>query len=639
MILGLSFSHNAAACLVDETDGAAVFCCAEERFSRRKNDWGMPVRTLDYIFRQICRPESITCVVVGESCRNRYASEEYARLLNLVDYAAKDKYLRSKARLAWVVSKEMIARGLGRTVDLRQVVTEAVRALGVRAECAFIDHHEAHAAGAYYTGPFENALVVTLDGEGDGCSGSCWAGRGPQLTRLDTLPDYASIGLFYKAITSFLGFKVNQQEGKVTGLAAYGDPQRFQPSLRPLLYAVTENGKIEVVSKAAQRHMDRFSRRRVCFFRLLSRVPEFLRTADWETLLNRLLRKEFRQLFREALDFDLDLSSLDAAADLAAAAQQVTEETAIEVIRFYQGLAPSANLALAGGVFANVRLNQRISELPGIERTYVYPPMGDEGLALGAALAHWHAGRPRKSTQAVLRHVFLGPAYSDAAIWNALEKSGTRWERLADDDAVERVVAALVSDRVVGVSRGALEYGPRALGHRSILANPVSPDIKRRLNRRLGRSGFMPFAPTGLDTCFGSMFPYPPGDRARLAARFMTIALDVSPAWLGRIPGVTHVDGTSRPQVLGRDEEPFFYRVVERFHEATGVGCVLNTSFNMHDEPIINTPEEALHAAGQGAVDLLVIENYVVEGFPAAPTEAGDAEPAPHPLDAVWTRE
>ena len=177
MILGLSFSHNAAACILEKCSGRVLFCCAEERFSRRKNEWGIPYRALDHVFRNVARPEQIKIVAVGESCRMRYGSREFAALMNLVDYRVKDRYIRSKLRLSGVVFKEALTRALGRSIELRGLVIARLRELGLAAPIDFTNHHTAHAASAYYGSPFDEALTITLDGEGDGLSGSCWSGK------------------------------------------------------------------------------------------------------------------------------------------------------------------------------------------------------------------------------------------------------------------------------------------------------------------------------------------------------------------------------------------------------------------------------------------------------------------------------
>jgi len=628
VILGLSFSHNATACLANETDGRVSFCCSEERFSRRKNEWGVPGRTLQYLFDHVADPTQITTVAVGETCSSHFGTEEFTRLLNLVDYATKDAYIRSKGKLLRLVLREMLAQTFGKRADFRGLVRETLQRMGVEAPMSFVDHHTAHAASAYYASPFDDALVITLDGEGDGSSCSCWHGRGGTLSPVGRIPDLASLGLFYKLVTSLLGFTVNRHEGKVMSLAAHGDPNRYYAALHDLLYLTGKNkANPDVVSKVAECHLNALSRHRIFLFRLFSYAPMVVAARDWEGLLNRLLRLKSRSVFHEIEETREEPIPFAVAADLAAAAQEVLEDTVLEIVRFYQTRQPPKKLALAGGVFANVRLNQRLLQECDLDDLYIHPGMGDEGLAMGAALFHIHSGRREKAAGSALRSVFLGPVCKRKDIEAALSPYCVEWVRLADEDMVECVLRALLAERIVGIVRGPMEYGPRALGHRSILADPTGADIQGRLNRRLKRTAFMPFAPTVLDKWYDTLFEVPYRQAARQAARFMTVALDVRTEWLERLPGVVHIDGTARPHLLFADDDPFFYAIVHRFYEETGVGCVLNTSFNLHEEPLVNTADEALVAFHKGAVDVLVLEDYLVDkesAMPAQPDQKHD---------------
>ncbi len=616
MILGLSFSHNASACVVDETDGNPVFCCSEERFTRRKNEWGIPHRSLEYIVRHVAAPRDITRVVLGESCRLHYGCREFARLMNLEDYAAKDAFIRSKARVLRLAATEALSRSFSSGVDLRSVVREQLRGLGIEAPVSFIEHHVAHASSAFYASPFDEALVITIDGEGDGLSGSCWHGRGNRMTLIDTIREEDSIGLFYKSITALLGFKVNQQEGKVMGLASSGDPERFYAVLRNYLSVSGDGETLHVTSRAARFHLDKLSRSRMHFLRLLATIPAVLSATRWEDLLNQLLKHEFTRLYRPLFECAENDGRGALAEDTAAAAQRLFEEAVLAVVRHFLRKAPSRNIALSGGVFANVRINEHILNLPGVDALYVCPAMGDEGLALGAAYAEAHRERETRAPRAALDHVFRGPAFTPSAVRSALSDTGLPWHAMETGALVDNAARALAGGAVVGLFHGALEYGPRALGHRSILANPALEYTRPSLNERLGRNDFMPFAPAVLEESYATLFNGSKHAASRLPARFMTITALVRPEWRGRIPAVVHVDGTARPQVLSSEDDPLFYAIVHRFAALTGIGCVLNTSFNLHDEPIVNTPEEALRIAMRGAVDSLVMENCVAEGFP-----------------------
>ncbi len=613
MILGLALSHNATACLLDPDSGKVLFCCSEERFSRRKNEWGIPRCTLDYIFRHLARPGQITRVTLGESCRSRWGSAEFARLMYLAGWDEKDSYLAHKPRLAWAVFKNALGKMVSPHQDYRGLVAGSLAELGLRAPISYYDHHTAHAASAYYCSPFDQALVITLDGEGDRLSGSSFVARRASLQRLATLPEIASAGKFYRAVTSMLGFTVNRHEGKVTGLAAYGDPERFAPLFRRLLLTEKwEDRQRRIVSKVAEDYLKSFSLRNVSPLRLWRFAWLALSESKWEGLLNKMLRRYFRDTYGPLLGLDLENLSFQDMADVSAAAQQVLEEVVVDYVGAQQELAPSPNLALAGGIFANVKLNQRLLERLSTQEIYIHPGMGDEGLALGGAMLALHEERAQKAPGARLDHVFLGPAYPEAEIRAALEGSPFTWEKADRDTIAETVAQALVQERIVGLFNGALEYGPRALGHRTILVNPVKREINDIVNQRLRRSEFMPFAPVVLDRCYEEIFDSPKLAGARQACRYMTITLDVKPEWARRIQGVVHVDRTARPQVIAPEDDPLYYAIVERFHQKTGIGCVVNTSFNVHEEPIVNSPADAVKSYRDDAVDLLVMGDYLV---------------------------
>jgi len=615
MIIGLSLSHNCTACVVDATTGAVIFCSSEERFTRRKNDWGFPERTLRHILSHVVAPEAVTGVAVGELCQARWGAPAFAELVYLHGYDAKDQAIRNKLGLPALVAWEMVCRLFGARSDYRGLIEGRLRSLGVTAPVRYFDHHAAHAASAFYCSQFEDALVVTLDGEGDRKAGSCWQGNGTTLERIGEVPEIASAGKFYRAVTSMLGFKVNRHEGKITGLAAYGNPERFAPVFRRYL-RVEDDGASgpRLVSEIASRYMRTFGLRNVNPVRLARYALLFLKARTWEGLLNDMLCRYFRETYAGVLGLDFDCLRFEDMADVAAAAQQVLEEAVTDFVGALRKRHPSPRLALAGGVFANVKLNQRLLEDLPTEEIYIHPGMGDEGLAIGAAMLAFHEGRKARASATRLDHVYLGLGYDGASIEAALQAAGLTWRRLETEELVEEVAEALVREKVVGLYRGAWEYGPRALGHRTILVNPAKREINDVVNKRLRRTEFMPFAPVVTAEHFDEIFTGSKRNGARFACRFMTITLDVNPEYQDRIRGVVHVDGTVRPQVIGDGDDPVYLGILRRFHEKTGIGCVVNTSFNAHEEPIVGSPEDAVRSFMDGCVDMLVMENYFVAG-------------------------
>ncbi|MDQ2691183.1 MAG: carbamoyltransferase [Chloroflexota bacterium] len=435
---------------------------------------------------------------------------------------------------------------------------------GINAPVKYYDHHYCHATSAYYTSNYEKSLVITLDGGGDGLSGSVYRGEHGRLTRLSAVDSFNSLGNFYSYITHLCGFKAESHEGKVTGLAALGKPTYIHILREFLSY---ENpGQIQYS------------------------VPMYHRSA-------------LRQIAsRLPADFDK--------ADLAASVQLLLEEIGIEFIRYWLRKTGLRSIAVAGGVFSNVKFNQRVHELQEVDDFFVHPAMDDSGLAVGgafAALADEPGADPGRLLQR-LKNVYFGTSYSDEEIHRCIEGFGL--EALYQGDITEAVAQLLAKGHVVARFTGRMEYGPRALGHRSILYQTTDPSVNDWLNAHLLRTEFMPFAPATLqeyaDECFEGL------DGARDSARYMTITFNCTEKMRTQSPGVVHVDGTARPQILDPESAPDFYKIAVAYHKLTGIPSLINTSFNMHGEPIVCTPEDALRSFTQGKLDYLAIGNWLV---------------------------
>jgi carbamoyltransferase len=453
------------------------------------------------------------------------------------------------------------------------------------------DHHHTHAASAYFTSGVERALVVTMDGAGDGLCASASLAEGGRLRRLSAAPSNCSPGRFYSEVTRFLGYKRNRHEGKITGLAAFGDPQKYYAQLQPFLQFDAERGAF-----AAALPQDN---------PLMRKLKTVSRILNNENFGNPYI-DGFYEFLKDNFDPTKD------AADLAAAAQAVLEDVAVAYARHFLTTHPERHLLLAGGVFANVRVNQKLAEIGGLDLVYVHQNMGDGGCSLGAALGHLHEteGLPYDGYRPAT--VYFGSAFSDAEIEKTLHASGIAFRHVPD---LEGEVARLVHEgRVVGRFAGAMEYGPRALGNRSILARPTDRSINDWLNKKLRRTEFMPFAPSVLDSGAAELFADHTGGAARWASYFMTITFEVRPEWRERLQAATHVDGTARPQVVTAEQNPSYHRILTEYHRLSGIPGLINTSFNMHEEPIVATPEDALRAFRQGAMDCLAIGGFLCEG-------------------------
>jgi carbamoyltransferase len=418
----------------------------------------------------------------------------------------------------------------------------------------FLDHHLSHAAGAYYASPFDDALIITLDGGGDGLDGTAYIGKGNKLERIIAVPHFQSPGTMYSAITYDMGFIRHRHEGKITGLAALGIPSKERLGLENLMRY--SKSKHRFISRAVARHA-----------RDLNTVSDYF---------GPLLKTNSR-------------------ADLAATVQNIFEDVILEFAMDAYSVAKkqgftSKNICLAGGCFANVRLNQKLLELPVFDNIYIFPAMGDGGLAAGAAIQHYYNTGNRERNVSKLEHVYLGRDFSDAQMEQALKNANLAYTKPAEP---EKEVARLLADeKVVGRFNGAMEYGPRALGNRSILGAPFDKTINDWLNKKLHRTEFMPFAPS---MTVEAAPDYLKGYRDdHIAADFMTLTYDILPGQAEKIPAVVHVDNTARPQVVRKEINPSFHKIIDEFGKITGIPVVLNTSFNIHEEPIVYTPEDAI---------------------------------------------
>jgi len=545
-------------------DGVLSTCIAEERLSRIKLDGRFPAKAITKVLDN----EGITISDVDTVAVPflHPAKSNYKYLKSAwKTYFDTGIFLKKQIKdFSWYTLYDSIKkpRNLKHTINGKEFTLE------------LYDHHKCHAAGAFYCSPFETALVVTLDGGGDGLDGSVYVGEGTTLTRLFELPHFQSPGTMYSAITSDLGFKRHRHEGKITGLAAYGNNDLIRLGLDNLLKF--DPKKRRFVSKSiAEHHKNKDLSEKSKFF-----YP--------------LLEEYGRE-------------------DLAAAAQKILE---IEVVRFVQtglDLAKKKGynidkVCLAGGVFANVKLNQHIYNIEGVDNVFIYPAMGDDGLSGGAALLSYYE-RPEVKTKktAEIQEIYKGVAFDNDAIKAALDKANLNYTYHED---VEKEIANLLhQSKIVGRFNGNMEYGPRALGNRSIIGAPFDPSINDWLNKKLNRTEFMPFAPSiNVEHAKDYFIGY---ENEHLAADFMTITYDVYPEQIEKIPAVVHIDKTARPQVVRKTTNPSYHRIIDEFYKLSGVPVVLNTSFNIHEQPIVCTPEDAIAGFLEGKLDVLAIGNFI----------------------------
>jgi carbamoyltransferase len=387
---------------------------------------------------------------------------------------------------------------------------------------------------------------------------------GGRFTEQASLSSFDSLGAFYSYVTQICGFKAGRHEGKITGLAAYGQPA-YLPQLRQIM--ATQNGTVKNVANV--------------FF--LSALRE----------LERLLPPDFSHR------------------DLAASVQVHTEDLVVHMVRHWLERTRHPDVALAGGLFANVKINQRVLEIPGVQSVYVHPAMSDAGMSVGAALAVYHdqLGRRARPGVPAMEHVYLGPEYSDEEIRAALHRHGV--EAVRHDDIEREIGQRLAEGAVVARFNGRMEYGPRALGNRTIFYQATDPSVNFWMNDALKRTEFMPFAPIVMAEHAGMCFKNVEG--AENTARFMTITFECT-EWMARhCPGVVHVDNTARPQLVGEHDNPSAHRILKEYYRRSGIPCLINTSFNMHEEPIVCSPDDAIRAFQLGNLDYLAIGQWLAK--------------------------
>ncbi|HYC78435.1 MAG TPA: carbamoyltransferase N-terminal domain-containing protein [Planctomycetota bacterium] len=553
-VLGVSaWYHDAAAALV--RDGDVVAAAQEERFSRRKNDPSFPAAAARFCLRHAgLRPSDLDAVVFYEKPFRRF---ERILVTQLRAFPRSAKAF-SRAMFDWLGGKLWMKTRIADALDV-----PASRVL-------FCEHHESHAASAFFPSGFDDAAVLTVDGVGEWTTTAAWRGRGAALEPLTETRFPHSLGLMYSAVTAFLGFEVNDGEQKVMALAALGEP-RYRDACESLLRFLPDGG-----------------------FELDASAFRFA----WDP--DRSFGRRLVELFGEprAPGGPLLATGADRRhADVAASVQATLEDALIRLARDLHARAPSENLCLAGGVALNIPANARLLRDGPFKRLFVQPSPGDSGGALGAAL-YGHAALTGERPRYVQRHAFLGEPLRDDP------RPGAR--ELPDDDAVVDETSRLLAEgRTVGFVQGRFEWGPRALGRRSLLASPRDPAMKERINGVIKRrESFRPFAPAAPAERAAEYFAIPPGGES--PARYMLVVGDATDRGRAAAPAALHVDGTARAQVVDRDVDPLFHAVLERFGERTGDPVLLNTSLNLRGEPIVRGEADAHAVWTRSALDALV---------------------------------
>ena len=479
--------------------------------------------------------------------------------------------------------------------------------IGYYGKVEYCSHHLAHAGSVYYSYTWDKALVITSDGKGCGLSSTVSVAENGKISKLSQTTDVHSIANFYAAVTRYVGFKANCHEGKITGLAAFGDGSANYSSCRDL-FRYDQDGKTIVSSLediwTEWKECDSWKDNVECIY-----DPEkdggtlnSIYHSDGHIRQYRANYLIFKHIFDEKLPDKLPK-------DIAAFAQKLLEKVVVEQVSDAVNISKCENICLAGGLFANVKLNQRIREIPGVENVYIYPAMGDSGTSAGAALCSYYSSQKfSPEANAVLDRVYLGRGYDKERIYQAVTDAGYsfNWQ----EDAELRIADYIHNGKIVGLYNGRAEWGPRALGNRSILVRPIDKSINDDLNKRLKRTEFMPFAPVVLAEYASEYFKGYRSDH--IAANYMTMTYDVFPEKASYCEAVVHIDLTARPQVLFKHENEYYYNIIKAYYMLSGVPMIVNTSFNIHEEPMVYTPEDAIRAFEADAVDVLVLGKCII---------------------------
>ncbi len=589
-ILGIScWYHDAAACLLQ--DGRIVAAAQEERFSRKKHDPEFPRRAIAYCLREGgISTKDLDLVAFYEK-----PFLKFERLLETyLSYAPKGLASFMKAMPLWLKLKIWIPDLLSKELDFDGTLI-------------FPEHHESHAASAFFPSPFERAAFITTDGVGEWATTSFGIGEGHRVRLHAEIHFPHSLGLLYSAFTYFCGFRVNSGEYKLMGLAPYGEP-RYVDVIRNELIDLKDDGSFRL---------------NMAYFTYPAGLT--MTGRRFAALFDGPPRRSEAPLTRREMD-------------LARSVQVVTEEAMMNMARHVHRQTGERNLCLAGGVALNCVANGRLLHEGPFERLWIQPAAGDAGGALGAALAAWHEyeGRERAPvTPDAMQGAYLGPAFSDAEIEAFLDHEELPREYVGYDALPDRVAELLAEQKVVGWFQGRMEFGPRALGARSILADPRGREVQRRVNLKIKfRESFRPFAPSVLadraDDFFdlGAASPY-----MLLVAPVRKVSIEGE--GLERlqhidspVPAVTHVDGSARIQTVHEETNPLYYRLLQAFEARTGCPVVVNTSFNVRGEPIVCTPEDAYRCFRRTHMDVLALGPYLVAKsmFPDAEESIYSAE-------------
>lgn len=577
LILAISTTHETGAAVYE---GAALkSAISEERLDRVKFSTTYPPKQsiIECIRMSGINPSEISEVVISGLPAGRLLPRmirgqwrDFTEYHGVIDYVPHLNKVLYRAFYFY------------RALGYRSILRFLKKQYGIRPRIHFVEHHLCHAAAVYRTAPFGDALIVTSDGVGDDLSLTISEGRGGTIRRLGEVAYPHSFGQFYTACTQVLGFRGGRHEGKITGLSGFG-------KVDPALYAK--------VKSTIRRSGPNFTLDKRFYSEGIIRGLSLKKMRSGESLFDALQYRNYKTPLKR-------LVAGHPREDVAAVFQALLEEEMIAVVRPYAEKTGLKNLALCGGVFANVKLNNALFRALGMKELYIFPHMGDGGLSVGAALEFLQA-RPTPFDT-----VYWGPDFSESQMEDAIKAAAGKGVRYRREDDIERVIADhLVDGKVIARFNGPMEFGPRALCNRSILYRASDPSANKWLNDHLGRTEFMPFAPVALAERAEMLFKDLAGSEH--ACKFMTTILECTDYTKQNCPAIVHVDGTARPQLVTEEINPSAYRILKYYEERTGVPLLVNTSYNMHEEPIVCSPEDAVRAFLASRLDFLAMGPFI----------------------------
>jgi len=557
-ILGINYLSESSVALIE--NGNLKYAISEERLNRVKNWWGNPFKSIDFVLNEtnnkvrdinLFATHGLSCSKSFKPNKNIYDEKIKEILKSKLDEKTKKNQI-SFLRKRFIHE----AKARERNSNCIDSLKKKYKKLDV------YDHHEAHAASAYFYSGWKKCYVLTIDGWGDDFSSKLYTANNGKLTQLSATSSLDSLGYFYGSITKLLGYKPHRHEGKILGLAAFGNYKKAYPYISKMI-------SYDKINKCFKGNYEK----------------GFYQSTFDNPNIKFLIKKYSHK-------------------DIAAATQKRIEEVIIEFIK--DNIKKNTKITLAGGVFSNVKINQKISEIKNIKDIFIYPNMGDGGLAVGCAILSYN--KHKKFLPRTTESMYLGPKFSNSFILREIKKNKLKYIKIPHP---EKFVAEKLNEGfVVAFFQGRMEFGPRSLGNRSIFASASDKSVNDWLNKKLKRTEFMPFAPITLKRYANKM--YKNLDKKKLASKFMTITTECSKKAIKISPAAVHIDNTARPQIITKKDNKKIYDVLDEYFKISKIPNLINTSFNVHEEPIVCSPNDAVRAFKTSKLDYLYIEDYIV---------------------------